>query len=317
MSLKLVTVFGGSGFIGRHVVQRLAAQGLQVRVAVRDPEGALFCKPMGDVGQVTPIQANIRNVASVKAAIKGADAVINLVGIMAEGGRQKFDTVQAIGAANIAKAAADAGVKKLVHISAIGADVTSKAPYARSKAAGEAGVLAAFPTASILRPSVVFGPQDRFFNKFGNMTDTMPFLPLIDGGTTKFQPVYVGDVADAVMTCLNGDAQQEGKVFELAGPNQYTFRDVMEMVLDQCDVHRGLVPLPSFMLMPVAWMLDWLPFPMPITVNQLQFLKADNVASGDLPGLSDLGITATSAELILPSYMVSHRQGGQYNASSA
>lgn len=317
MSLKLVTVFGGSGFIGRHVVQRLASQGVRVRVAVRDPESALFCKPMGDVGQVTPVQANIRNAASVAAAIKGADAVVNLVGILDESGRQKFNAVQATGAATVAKAAAAAGVKKLVHMSAIGADADAKAPYATSKAAGEVAVKGAFPTASIIRPSVVFGPQDDFFNKFGKMTDTMPFLPLIDGGHTLFQPVYVGDVADAIMACLNGDVTQEGQTYELAGPNKYTFREVMEMVLDQCDVHRGLVPMPSLMLMPIAWLLDLLPLPMPITVNQLQLLKADNVASGDYPGLSDLGVSATAAELILPSYMVAHRQGGQYNVTPA
>ncbi len=312
MSLKLVTVFGGSGFVGRHVVQRLAAQGIRVRVAVRDPERALFCRTMGDVGQVTPIQANIRNEASIKAAIKGADAVINLVGILTEGGRQKFDTVQTWGAGAVARAAAAEGVKKLVHMSALGADAHSKAPYAKSKANGEAAVLAAFPSASIIRPSVIFGPQDDFFNKFGKMTDTMPFLPLIGGGVTKFQPVYVGDVADAIVTCLQGDSAQEGKVFELAGPNIYSFREVMEMVLDQCDVHRGLIPVPYAVIWPIAWILEKLPMPL-ITTNQLQLMKVDNVASGTKPGLKDLGITPTAAELILPSYMVTHRQGGQYN----
>ena len=316
MRLKLVTVFGGSGFIGRHVVQRLASLGVRVRVAVRYPDGANFCKPMGDVGQVTPVQANIRDMASVAAAVKGADAVINLVGILDEGGPQKFDAVHNVGAANIAKAAAAAGVKKLVHLSALGAEENAIAPYYKSKALGEAAVLAAFSGATIIRPSVVFGPQDSFFNKFGKMTDTLPFLPLIDGGHTKCQPVYVGDVADAVMACLKDDTHA-GKVFELAGPTQYSFREIMELVLDQCAVHRGLVPMPSFALMPIAWVLDLLPLPMPISVNQLKMLKVDNVASGDLPGFVDLGIAPTAAELILPSYMVAYRQGGQYNVSSA
>ncbi len=316
MSIKLVTIFGGSGFIGRYLTQILATKGIAVRVAVRAPAAANFCRPMGNIGQVTPIQANIRDMESVKSAVAGVDAVINLVGIIDEVGRQKFDAVNHIGAANIATAVADAGIKKLIHISALGADKNAKAAYNKSKAAGEAAVLSALPTATIMRPAVVFGSGDHFFNKFGKMTDFLPFLPLIDGGKVKFQPVYVKDLADAIVNSLLSDGQQDGKIYEIAGPKQYSFRQIMEMTLEQCAIHRGLVPMPSLMLMPMAWLLDLLPIPMPISVNKLQMLKTDNIPSGDFAGLDDLNIKPTAAELILPSYMVTHRQGGQYNIPS-
>lgn len=311
MSLKLVTVFGGSGFVGRHVVQRLANRGIKVRVAVRDPEAAIYLKPMGDVGQVMPVQANLRNEASVRAALKGADAVINLVGILAEGGRQKFDAVHARGAAVVARLAAEEGVAQLVHMSALGADATSKAKYARSKAAGEAAVLNAFPTASIVRPSVIFGPQDGFFNKFGQMTKTSPALPLIGGGKAKFQPVYVGNVADAIMACLD-DAANQGKTFELVGPTVYSFKEILELVLRECGVHRGMVPLPLFAAKMLGAVVQYVPGA-PLTLDQMRLLEKDNVASGELPGLEELGIEAQAAETILPTYMVSYRPGGQYN----
>ena len=316
MSVKSVTIFGGSGFIGRHLTQILATKGIAVRVAVRDPEAANFCKPMGNIGQVTPIQANIRNIESVKSAVRGVDAVVNLVGIIDEVGRQKFDAVNNIGAANIATAVAEAGIKKLIHISALGADMNAKSAYSRSKAAGETAILSTLPTAVIMRPAVVFGSGDRFFNKFGKLTDFLPFLPLIDGGKIKFQPVYVKDLTEAIANSLLNGEQDDGKIYEIAGPKQYSFRQIMEMTLKQCAIHRGLVPMPSLMLMPMAWLLDFLPTPMPISVNRLQMLSVDNIVSGNFAGLDDLNIKPTAAELILPSYMVTHRQGGQYNIIS-
>lgn len=311
MGPKLVTVFGGSGFVGRHIVQRLAQKGYQVRVAVRDPEAALYLKPMGRVGQITPVQANLRKPETVAAAVAGADAVINLVGILYEGGKQKFDAVQRLGAGAIAKAAKEAGVKTLVHMSALGADKASKSKYARSKALGEELVSEAFPEASIVRPSVIFGPQDDFFNKFGAMAKTSPALPLIGGGQTKFQPVYVGDVADVFMKCLE-DKSCAGQTYELGGPVVYTFEELMELVLYELGAHRGLIPLPFPFATALAAVLELLPVP-PLTRDQVTLLKADNVVSGNLPGLKELGIEATAAEVVLPTYMGMYRKGGQFN----
>lgn len=324
MAVQTVTVFGASGFIGRHVVQRLAARGLVVRAATRDPEAALFLKPMGDVGQVTPIQANIRDAKSVAAAVDGADAVINLVGVLYARGRQSFEAVHADGARNAAVAAAEAGASRFVQMSALGADPASPSAYARSKAAGEAAARAAFPGAAILRPSVVFGPQDQFFNRFAEMACWSPVLPAFgcpspryrDGridiygtGGTRFQPVYVGDVAEAVVRCL-GDAA--GGVYELGGPTVYSFVELMRLVLREIDRRRLIVPVPFWLAKLVAVFAELLPAP-PLTRDQVTLLKWDNVITGAHPTLSDLGIAPTAAEAVLPSYLDIYRRGGRFN----
>lgn len=326
MATRLVTVFGASGFLGRHVVQRLAAKGWQVRAAVRHPDGALFLKTMGDVGQITPVQANVRNPASVRAAVADADAVVNLVGILFEGGKQRFDMVHVEGARQIAEAVRSAGCKRLVHMSALGAAKLSPALYARSKAQGEEVVHKTFPDAVILRPSIVFGPQDDFFNRFAEMALLSPFLPVFgcpfprirdgrldcygDGGT-RFQPVYVGDVADAVLTAID-DGSTVGKTYQLGGPTVYSFVEIMRLVLQETGRTRCLVPIPFWLGSIIGTMAGMLPVP-PLTRDQVAMLKSDNVVSGDLPTLKDLGIEATAAEVILPTYLDRYRRGGRYN----
>ncbi len=311
MQGKLVTVFGGSGFIGRHVVQRLAAAGARVRVAVRYPREAAHLQPMGDVAQIVPFPASLSHEGSVRAAVADADAVVNLVGILFEKGRQKFDAVHRQGAATAARAAKDAGVATLVHMSALGADPQSRAKYARSKAAGEAAVREAFPEAVILRPSVVFGPQDGFFNLFGSLARFSPFLPVIGGGGgTKFQPVYVGDVADAVMTGL-GDPSCAGQTYELGGPAVYGFREILEIILRETGRKRPLVPVPFFLASLQAAFLQLMPTPL-LTRDQVKLLKTDNVVSGDLPGLAELGIQPTGVEAIIPTYLRRYRRGGPF-----
>lgn len=327
MATRLVTVFGASGFIGRHVVQRLAARGYLVRAAVRNPNDALFLKPMGDVGQITPVQANIRNEASVRAAVDGADMVINLVAVLYQSGKQRFDTLHVAGAEAIAKAAKAAGCKRLVHISALGADKLAPSRYGQTKAAGEEAVRAAFPDAVILRPSVVFGPGDGFFCRFADMSLLSPFLPVFgcsrprmkDGkleicgsGGTKFQPVYVGDVADAVMKGVE-DAATRGKTYELAGPRVYSFAEVMRLVMAETNRRRLLLPIPFWVGSIIGFFAEWLPVP-PITRDQVASLRADNVAKGEMPGLQDLGIEPTAVEAILPTYLDAYRRGGRYES---
>lgn len=311
MARGLVTVFGGSGFIGRYVVQRLARAGWQVRVAVRRPNDALFLKTSGDVGQVTPVAANIRDDRSVAAAVAGADAVINLVGILYSSGKQSFDAVQAKGAARIAAAAKAAGAARFVQISAIGADPSSDSAYARSKAEGEQAVKLAFPNATILRPSIVFGPEDDFFNRFARMAMMSPVLPLIGGGHTKFQPVYVADVADAVARALEDDGAM-GKTYELGGPRSYTFRALMEMLLKEIGRCRLLVPLPFALASLQGAILQMLPINL-LTVDQVRLLKRDNVVGANALGFKDLGLTPTALEAILPSYLDQYRPLGYYN----
>ena len=312
MARGLVTVFGGSGFIGRYVVRNLARAGWQVRVAVRRPDEALFLKTAGDVGQVTPVAANIRDDASVNAACVGADAVVNLVGILYEGGRQKFDAVQAEGAGRVARAAKVAGAKRFVQISAIGADANSDSAYARSKAAGEAKVAMAFPGATILRPSIVFGPEDNFFNRFPKMAMLSPALPLIGGGNTRFQPVYVGDVAAAVARAIE-DSGTAGNTYELAGPRAYTFRELLRLMLNEIGRCRLLVPLPFALATLKATFLQLLPMPL-LTVDQVKLLKRDNVASGK-PGLKELGISPTAVEVVIPTYLDRYRPRGHYSTT--
>lgn len=315
VTYRLATVFGGSGFIGRHVVQRLAAEGWRVRVATRDPEGAIYLRPRGDVGQVEPVYADLTKEFSVAAAVERADLVINLAGILYEGGRQKFNAIHAEGAARIAAAAKAAGVKQLVHVSALGVDKAPDSSYATSKAEGEKAVLAAFPGAVILRPSVVFGPEDTLFNRFAELAGIAPALPVIvnDGfrvkglgfdlwgsGGAKFQPVYVGDVADAVMKVL--EPGHEGKIYELAGPRTYSLKQIMELALSAADRKTCLVPLPIGIAKIKAAFLQLLPKP-PLTVDQVRLLAYDNVADGSLPGFKQLGIVPQEAAGIVPSYL--------------
>lgn len=311
MTEPVVTVFGGSGFIGRHLIGRLTRQGWIVRVAVRSPSRASFLKPLGEVGQVTPIRAPIQDRIAVESAVAGADAVINLVGILYERGPQSFAAVHAHGAQAVASAAAAAGVERLVQVSALGADHRGESDYGRSKGAGEAAVRTAFPEAVILRPSVVFGPEDGFFNLFAGLARLSPVLPLIGGGTTRFQPVYVGDVADALVTSVT-DPACAGRTFELGGPHVYTFKEIMELVLRQIHRRRLLVPWPFVLAELQAAFLELLPVP-PLTRDQVRQLRHDNVVTEGALTLADLGIVATAAEVILPSYLDRYRPSGRYH----
>jgi uncharacterized protein YbjT (DUF2867 family) len=315
----LVTVFGGSGFVGRHVVRALAKQGWRVRVAVRRPDLAGHLQPMGGVGQIMPVQANLRYPDSVMRAVQGADAVVNLVGILFESGRQRFDKVQAEGPRAIAMAAARAGITNLVHVSAIGADERSPAAYARSKAAGEAAVLEQAPSAIILRPSIIFGPEDNFFNQFAALARFLPALPLIGGGETKFQPVFVGDVAEAVALALAGKARP-GTVYELGGPDVKSFRQILSYILKETGRNRALIPIPFPIAELQGKILGLLPKPL-LTHDQVLMLKSDNVvseaASADGRTLEGLGITPGSVESIVPSYLYRFRAAGQFDREKA
>jgi NADH dehydrogenase len=300
---SIATVVGGSGFIGRYIVKRLADAGYVVRVAVRDPERAQFLKPMGRVGQVVPLFANITDDATMRRAIDGASVVVNAVGILAERRAGDFMRLQAEGAGRVARLAAATGAEKLVQISAIGASVTSPALYARSKAAGEDAVRAAFPAATILRPSLVFGAEDQFFNRFGAMAALAPVMPVI-AGASRFQPVFVGDVADAVMQAL-ARPQAQGAIYELGGPRIMTFRDILGWILAQTGRHKMLLPVPDA----AARLLASLPFS-GLTHDQLLMLQRDNVADPALPGLAELGLLPTPIDLIVPAYLARFRRGG-------
>ena len=311
----LVTVFGGSGFVGSQVVRALARNGHRVRVAVRQPHLAHTMRLLGDVGQIEVVQANIRIEDSVRRALAGATGCVNLVGVLYETGRQKFDAIHEDGARIIATIAREQGVARLVQVSAIGADAASPSKYAQSKAAGEAAVRAAFPEAVILRPSIVFGQGDGFFNKFAEMAMLSPVLPLIGGGESRFQPVFVGDLAKAVEIAV-GQAGHAGATYELGGPGVFSFREIMELILKQIERRRGLIPIPfpiasaiGSLCAPLAMFTPWAP---PLTSDQVELLKNDNVVSGDFPGLADLGLTPTAAEAILPTYLYRFRKGGQY-----
>jgi uncharacterized protein YbjT (DUF2867 family) len=311
MQGKLVTVFGASGFIGRNIVRELAKCGARVNAVCRDVEKAKFLKPMGVVGQVTPMRADVTDPASIERAVRGASVVVSLVGILYPSGRNTFDAVQATAPGLIAKAATDAGVETMVHISAIGADAASTSAYARSKAAGEAAVRDGFADATVLRPSVVFGPNDNFFNQFASLALFAPALPLIGGGFTKFQPVYVDDVADAVMAAIqNPDAR--GATYELGGPSVYRFRDLIDMILAETRRKPFVVDLPFGAASALARVLEFLPKP-PLTRDQVELLKSDNVVSEGAKTLADLGIEATPIEVIIPTYLDKFRPGGRYS----
>jgi uncharacterized protein YbjT (DUF2867 family) len=314
----LVTVFGGSGFLGRHVVRALAREGYRIRPAVRRPDLAVHVQPMGRVGQIHPVQANLRYPASVQAAVQGADVVINLVGILFERGKQRFEAVQAEGAANVAQAAAAAGAR-VIHVSALGADPASPALYARSKAEGEAAVRAAAPDAVIFRPSIVFGPEDDFFNRFAAMARMMPALPLVGGGETKFQPVFVGDVAQAITKAVGGWAKG-GTTYELGGPEVRSFKELMAYVLSVTERRRLLVPLPFGLAKLQAYLLQFMPTPL-LTPDQVELLRADNVVSeaaiSEGRTLAALGIEPAAMEAIVPSYLWRFRKTGQFRAQGA
>jgi NADH dehydrogenase len=315
MKYGVVTVFGGAGFLGRYVVRALARGGARVRVACRRPDDALRCKPMGDVGQIAPVAANIRDDASVAAAVAGSDAVINLVGILYEGGRQTFEAVHHEGAARIARAARAAGAARLVQVSAIGAALQARSDYARTKAAGERAALAEFPEATIIRPSILFGPEDDFFNRFAAMARVSPALPLIGGGHTRFQPVYVCDVAAAIVAALD-DAASAGGTYELGGPGAYSFRALMELMLAEIGRKRFLVPVPFQAAGALAFFLEILPRP-PLTRDQVRSLRSDNVASPGAAGFGQFGISPTALEVILPTYLSRYRRGGRASSPTS
>jgi len=314
----LVTVFGGSGFLGRHLIRALARQGYRIRNAVRRPDLAFHLQPLGRVGQIHSVQANLRYPASVERALEGADVAINLVGILYERGKQRFEAVQAQGAASVARAASAAGAR-MIHVSALGAAPNSPALYAHTKAAGEQAVLAAAPEATIFRPSILFGPEDDFFNRFAAMARMSPMLPLVGGGATKFQPVFVGDVAQAIAKAVSGRAKG-GTIYELGGPEVRSFRELMEYVLAVTERKRLLMPLPFGLAKLQAFFLQFMPTPL-LTPDQVELLRADNVVSeaavSEGRTLRALGIEPAAMEAIVPGYLWRFRKTGQFRAQGA
>ena len=314
---KLVTIYGGSGFVGRYIARRLAKEGWRVRVAVRNPNEALHVKPYGVVGQVEPIFCNIRDDASVAAAMSGSDAVVNCVGTFDQSGRNNFDAVQAEGATRIARLAAEHGVTRLVHISAIGADSASESDSSRTKGEGEEGILAHVPNAVILRPSVIFGAEDDFFNRFAGMSRFAPVLPLVSADT-KFQPVHVDDVAQAAVKGVLG--QVNAGIYELGGPDVHSFRELMEQMLHIIRRRRLILNLPNPVARAVAFFGGAAEFlslgiiKQPITSDQIKQLAHDNVVADDAKGFAELGIEPVAMEAILPDYLWRFRPTGQYDA---
>jgi uncharacterized protein YbjT (DUF2867 family) len=310
---KLVTVFGGSGFVGRHVVRALAKRGYRVRAAVRRPDLAGHLQPLGNVGQIQAVQANLRVRWSVDRAVDGADHVINLAGILYESGRQSFNAVQDFGARAVAEAARAAGAG-LTHQSALGADANSKSAYARTKAAGERAVLETVPDAVITRPSIIFGPEDSFFNRFANMARLSPALPLIGGGHTRFQPVFVGDVAEAIARSVDGKVPG-GNIYELGGPDVSTFRELMEEMLKVIDRRRMLIPVPWLVAEIQGALLGLLPNPL-LTRDQVTLLRTDNVVSDAAKSegrtFDAIGIRPQTTEALLPAYLWRFRPAGQF-----
>lgn len=310
MSLKLVTVFGASGFIGRHLIRRLAKTGAVIRVPTRDPVSSKLLRPMGDVGQIVPMRVDLRDAASVAAAVDGADSVVNLVGILAEWGGQRFVPLQAEAPGLMARAAAVSETARFVQVSAIGADTASAALYARTKAAGEEAARAAMPQTVVLRPSIVFGPEDQFFNRFAAMAQLAPVIPLV-GAETHFQPVYVGDVADAIMAALTNSATA-GKTYELGGPRVYTLRQLIELMLVTIGRERKIIDLPAEPALLLATLLERLPGT-PLTRDQVKLLQHDNVVADGTLTLADLGIEPSSVEAVIPTYLDRFRTGGRFS----
>ncbi len=317
---KLVTVFGGSGFVGRYVVRALARRGYLVRVAVRRPELANYLQPLGNVGQIAPVQANLRNRPSIQRAMRGSDYVVNLVGILFESGRQSFDAVQDEGARAVAEACRDAGIG-LTHVSAIGADSQAEAHYARTKGLAEEAVRYTVQDSTILRPSIIFGPEDGFFNKFAEMARFSPVLPLIGGGETRFQPVYVGDVAEAVARSVDGTIEA-GKTWDLGGPEILTFKECLELMLKVIVRKRSFVTIPWAPARLMGSVMSMVPLIDPmLTKDQVLMLENDTVVSDEAEAqgrtLAGMGIDATTLEAILPSYLVRYRPAGQFTRDQA
>jgi NADH dehydrogenase len=312
---KLVTIYGGSGFVGRYIARRMAKEGWRVRVAVRRPNEALFVKPYGVVGQVEPVLCNVRDDTSVAAVMQGADAVVNCVGILAPSGKNTFDSVQAEAPGRIARIAAEHGVSRMVQLSAIGADAASDSAYARTKAQGEAAVLAHMPDAVILRPSIVFGAEDQFFNRFASMARLAPVLPVVGAGT-RFQPVYVDDVAQAAVMAVTGRAKPG--VYELGGPDINTFRELMQQMLGVIRRRRAIVNIPFIIARVMGFVSDVISkitfglLPAQITLDQVRNLARDNVVSDEAMSFADLGIKPTAMEAVLPEYLWRFRPSGQY-----
>jgi uncharacterized protein YbjT (DUF2867 family) len=305
-----VAVLGGSGFIGRYIVKRLAERGALIAIGCRHAEEAKFLKPTGDVGQIAALNVGLGNVDLLPAFLAGNVALVNCVGILHESGRQTFDLLHHVGPARLARLARDAGIERLVHISAIGVDSRSASAYARTKAAGERAVRDAFPTATILRPSVVFGPEDQFFNRFATMAMLSPVLPLIGSGETRFQPVYVDDVANAAVACLD-DAATAGRTYELGGPKIYAMRELLELLLGEIRRERRFVDLPFGVAAGLARLMSVMPNP-PLTPDQVELLKSDNIVASGALGLASLGIAPTAVEAVLPTYLDRFRRGGWY-----
>ena len=311
---RIAAVFGGSGFIGRYVVRDLARAGHTVRVAVTDPGGARFLQTQGKVGQIVPLAASVADEDAAARAVAGADLVVNLVGILFERRAGDFQRLHAEGAGRVARLAAAAGAERMVHVSAIGADPASPSAYGRTKAEGEAAVRAAFPSATILRPSIVFGPEDQFFNRFAGLGRVLPFMPVVSGNT-RFQPVYVGDVADAVLAAAERE-DAPGRTYELAGPRSATFRELLRYIGEVTGHRRPLVDLPMGLARLQARLGEFLPNP-PLTRDQLLMLQRDNVPAPDAPGLAALGIQPKALEAVVPAYLTRYRQGGGRRPSPA
>lgn len=315
MGKGLVTVFGGSGFLGKHVVRALVKDGWRVRVPVRSPHTAQELRVIGNVGQVQLMQANIRFPKSVERAIEGSDAVINLVALLFESGKQSFEAVHVRGAETLAAAAKVNNIRNFVQVSAIGADVEAASDYARTKGEAEAIIRAAIPSADILRPSVLFGPKDDFFNRFASMAQLMPALPLLGGGETKMQPAYVGDVAQAIAKCAGQGSS--GKTYELGGPQSYSFKELMQFMLETIDKKRFLAPVPWFAANMMGFMGEisgYAPFVKPfLTRDQVKNLQVDNVVADDALGFSELGIKLETVEAIVPTYLERFRKYGQFH----
>lgn len=315
MAAKVITLFGGSGFVGRYIVRRLAKQGHVLRIAVRHPQRASFLKPLGDVGQITPMATDVTAEASVARAVDGADQVVNLVATLFDKGRQGFAGLHVEAPERIARLSAAAGVGDFLHFSALGADPQSDSDYARSKAAGEEALRGVFPQAVVFRPSIIVGPEDGFFNRFGAMARLAPALPLIDGGKSRFQPVYVDDVAAAAAKVLS-DPACRGRTFELGGPRVYSFKALMELLLKTIHRRRLLLPVPGALMKLPAAVMELLPQP-PLTRDQIRLLGHDNVVSDAADGFAALGLEPTAIEAMLPTYLDRYRPGGRFARARA
>jgi uncharacterized protein YbjT (DUF2867 family) len=301
MAPKIVTIIGGTGFVGRYVVRLLAKSGYRLRVIARNPDAALPLKTAGDVGQIVLMSGNLAKPETLAGKLEDSFAVINLVGILFERGRQSFTHLHAQGAEKLAQMARTAGVKRFIHMSSLGVDKTSGSQYARSKMLGEKAIAAAFPQSTILRPSVIFGPEDNFFNQFAQMASLAPLLPLIGGGQTRFQPVYVGDIAAAVEAALVRDDVQ-GQMYELGGPQVYTLKEIFEYVLTTTGKHRKLLSVPFGIASAMGAMSELLPRP-PLTRDQVKLLKHDNVVSPGAKTFAQLGISPTTIDIVVPDYL--------------